>query len=98
MNIEEKNGKYECIKEKVEFRKYLEENNYTVYTVSDIHQKNYGCNGLNLGSSLLMIDDKTTEHLKAQGFKGRIEYINFKNMSCMYGSLHCCTQVSRSFR
>jgi len=58
-------------------------------------QYDYGCNGLNLGKSTLLTVDRTTaKHLaRSEHFTGRIIVIDFKNITNMYGSVHCCSQV-----
>lgn len=88
-------GKYFMSKHDVEFSAYLQSEGFSIIRVTNQHQLNYGCNCLNLGNgNILSVDPATSKHLARNPlFQGRIVNLGFKNMTSMYGSLHCCSQV-----
>eukprot|EP00127_Corallochytrium_limacisporum_P003450 Clim_evm78s149 gene=Clim_evmTU78s149 len=89
------NGKYVCTRHDIEYERYLIENGWTLIRLSDQNQRDYGCNGLNLGNNTFLSPDLPTAKKMARdnNYDGVIVPISFTNMVTMYGSLHCCSQV-----
>ena len=49
---------------------------------------------MDLFQDLIMVDKATAKVLaRSQYFDGKITVIDFRNMTDMYGSVHCCSQV-----
>lgn len=92
-------GKYFMSRHDIELSQYLHDQGYSIIPVTNEHQLRYGCNCLNLGNgNILSVDPATSKHLaRSPLFKGRIVNLDFKNMTNMYGSLHCCSQVRNLF-
>jgi len=88
-------GIYHLTKHDVEFSQYLIDEGYSLIPITDENQRNYGCNCLNIGNGTIITVDKTTSKTLAKSpyFDGKISVIDFRNMSNMYGSVHCCSQV-----
>lgn len=88
-------GEYEISRHDVEFLQYIEEQGYTVITLTNDMQIAYGCNGLNLGNNTLITVDRTTAKFIARShkFQGKIIVVDFTNNTNMFGSVHCCSQV-----
>eukprot|EP01098_Paradermamoeba_levis_P014384 TRINITY_DN6845_c0_g1_i3.p1 TRINITY_DN6845_c0_g1~~TRINITY_DN6845_c0_g1_i3.p1 ORF type:complete len:637 (+),score=196.25 TRINITY_DN6845_c0_g1_i3:171-1913(+) len=88
-------GIYHLTKHDVEFSQYLLDEGYSLIPITDENQRNYGCNCLNIGNGTIIAVDKTTSKTLAKSpyFDGKISVIDFRNMSNMYGSVHCCSQV-----
>lgn len=92
-------GKYKLGRHDVEFCDYLKSKEFNIITMTEEMQERYGCNGLNLGRQIFISVDKlSANHIsRSPNFKGKIILIDFKNITNMYGSVHCCSQViSRS--
>jgi len=88
-------GEYELFRHDVEFLQYIEQQGYTVITLSNDMQIAYGCNGLNLGNNTLITVDRTTAKFiaRTRKFQGKIIVVDFTNNTNMFGSVHCCSQV-----
>eukprot|EP00004_Rigifila_ramosa_P023117 TRINITY_DN6438_c0_g1_i1.p1 TRINITY_DN6438_c0_g1~~TRINITY_DN6438_c0_g1_i1.p1 ORF type:complete len:825 (-),score=195.21 TRINITY_DN6438_c0_g1_i1:34-2508(-) len=86
---------YELVEHDIEFSEYLSEHlGYRLIPLTEQNQFDYGCNGLNLGNgTLLTVDINTAKKIARSGVNLTIKNISFKNMTNMYGSLHCCSQV-----
>eukprot|EP01119_Soliformovum_irregulare_P002721 TRINITY_DN1297_c0_g1_i1.p1 TRINITY_DN1297_c0_g1~~TRINITY_DN1297_c0_g1_i1.p1 ORF type:complete len:907 (-),score=155.10 TRINITY_DN1297_c0_g1_i1:52-2682(-) len=93
--VQDEAGKYILSKHDVEFSLYLRQEGWSVIPVTEEHQAQYGCNGLNLGNGkIISVDKSTAKHLaRSDKFHGKIINIDFSNMTTMYGSVHCCSQV-----
>eukprot|EP01122_Echinamoeba_exundans_P014054 TRINITY_DN6288_c0_g1_i1.p1 TRINITY_DN6288_c0_g1~~TRINITY_DN6288_c0_g1_i1.p1 ORF type:complete len:960 (-),score=226.78 TRINITY_DN6288_c0_g1_i1:65-2857(-) len=89
------NGPYKLARHDVEFSQYLKEEGYKIIPCTEEMQFRYGCNGLNLGrNTLITVDKLTAKHIaRSDAFSGRIIVIDFENITNMYGSVHCCSQV-----
>jgi arginine deiminase len=88
-------GEYVLHRHDVEFLQYVQEQGYTVITLTNDMQIAYGCNGLNLGNNtLITVDRMTAKYIARSGlFKGKIICVDFSNNTNMFGSVHCCSQV-----
>lgn len=94
-------GPYVLLRQDVEFSSFMKENGFTIIPVTDQEQLDYGCNVLNLGDGdVISIERKTARRIAcSKAFKGTIEYLDFTAVTCMYGGVHCATQVvSREHR
>jgi arginine deiminase len=81
----------------VDFPAYVRANGYKVISVSGAQQLAYGCNVLNLGHSNIIAVHEETARAIAQSpdFRGRVRSLDFSAITCMYGAVHCATQVVR---
>lgn len=88
-------GKYHLVKKNVEFAKYITENGFHIIKVSGQEQLKYGCNALNLGNGDIISIEKNVARRIAQSphFNGTVEWLNFDDITCMYGGVHCASQV-----
>eukprot|EP00002_Diphylleia_rotans_P015689 TRINITY_DN303_c0_g1_i5.p1 TRINITY_DN303_c0_g1~~TRINITY_DN303_c0_g1_i5.p1 ORF type:complete len:837 (-),score=166.55 TRINITY_DN303_c0_g1_i5:343-2853(-) len=86
---------YRLTRNDVEYGQYLTDNGYQLIHLSNQNQFDYGCNGLNIGNGHLFMVDKASAKKVARSphFNGSITVLEFTNMTAMYGSLHCCSQV-----
>lgn len=86
---------YELVKEEVEFSRYVRGLGWNIIEVSGEEQLKYGCNVLNLGNGRIVSSEKETARRisTSKCFEGTVEYIDFDGVSCMYGGLHCASQV-----
>lgn len=88
-------GKYVKARE-VEFEQFLIEEGYTLIKVSDQEQKEYMVNFVNIGNdTIIAVHKRLEEKLRAAGYEGRVEYVEFVGIKNMFGAAHCATQVSR---
>lgn len=88
-------GRYILKREAVEFSRYMQEKGFKIIPVTDDEQLRYGCNVLNLGHGRIVSIERnvgrriaTSEH-----FDGTVQLIDFSGVTCMYGGVHCATQV-----
>lgn len=97
-NSDEVLGTYRLQRRDVEFAKYVRQKGFAIIEVSGEEQLNYGCNILNLGNNHVVSIEKTTARRIASSphFSGKVEFLNFEGVSCMYGGVHCASQVFRS--
>jgi hypothetical protein len=88
-------GEYFLARHDIEFLQYVQEQGYTVITLTNEMQIAYGCNGLNLGNNTLITVDRMTAKFIARSnqFRGKIICVDFSNNTNMFGSVHCCSQV-----
>ncbi|PXF43088.1 Arginine deiminase [Gracilariopsis chorda] len=88
-------GRYILRRQDVEFSSFMRENGFTIIPVTDEEQLSYGCNILNLGNGdVISIERNTARRIAcSKAFKGTIEYLDFTAVTCMYGGVHCATQV-----
>lgn len=91
-------GRYRCVKSNVELGAYFEHHGYNVIPVPREEQLKYACNCLNLGggSPVLSCHHLSAKRLaKDSRFDGDVRFVAFEEVTAMYGSLHCCSQVLR---
>lgn len=88
-------GGYRLRQERVEFSAYLKQRGFSIIPVSGEEQLNYGCNILNLGNGDVISIEKNTARRIATSpkFEGTVEFLDFTPVTCMYGGVHCATQV-----
>lgn len=88
-------GKYKKNKENIEFSKYLNDLGFHIIPITSEEQLNYGCNCLNLGNGHIITIEKHVARKIASDpkFKGTVEYVDFSGVTCMYGGVHCASQV-----
>ncbi|GAM26969.1 hypothetical protein SAMD00019534_101440 [Acytostelium subglobosum LB1] len=88
-------GKYELARHDVEFSQYLIEQGYELLYVTDQNQKDYGCNGLNIGNGKFIVVDQATAKTVARKTSSSVKllFVDFRTVTKMYGSVHCCSQV-----
>lgn len=90
-------GMYRLRRSDVEFSEYVREQGFNIIEVSGKDQLEYGCNILNLGNSHIIATEQNTSRSIASSphFKGTVEYLDFSGVTCMYGGVHCASQVVR---
>jgi len=88
-------GKYSLNRHDIEYSKYLIEEGFDLVYASDQNQKDYGCNGLNIGNGKFIVVDKATAKSIARSTKtnNQLLFVDFRTVTKMYGSVHCCSQV-----
>eukprot|EP00123_Amoebidium_parasiticum_P010375 comp20064_c0_seq1/m.24674 comp20064_c0_seq1/g.24674 ORF comp20064_c0_seq1/g.24674 comp20064_c0_seq1/m.24674 type:complete len:447 (-) comp20064_c0_seq1:212-1552(-) len=93
----DENSPYELVKKDVEFSKYVQDEGYTIIPVPGEWQLKYGCNALNLGNNkILCVHDDTARLIaRSKAFKGKVQVLNFSDVTAMYGAVHCASQVVR---
>ncbi|KYR01130.1 putative arginine deiminase [Tieghemostelium lacteum] len=92
-------GRYELSRHDIEYSRYLEDQGFQLVKVSNQNQADYGCNGLNIGNGKFIVVDKATAKTVARSSKSKTQliFVDFRTVTKMYGSVHCCSQVvSRS--
>eukprot|EP01132_Coremiostelium_polycephalum_P007952 gene7952-9782_t len=89
------NGKYQLVQHDIEFSKYLVQQGFDLVKVTDQNQKDYGCNGLNIGNGKFIVVDKATAKAIARksNTSSQLLFVDFRTVTKMYGSVHCCSQV-----
>lgn len=88
-------GMYVLARSDIEFSRYMTEAGFNIITVSGEEQLAYGCNGLNLGNNhLVSIEKRVARRIACSPlFKGTVEYLDFEGVTCMFGGVHCASQV-----
>ncbi|KAF2078141.1 hypothetical protein CYY_000525 [Polysphondylium violaceum] len=88
-------GKYSLNRHDIEYSKYLIQEGFDLVYASDQNQKDYGCNGLNIGNGKFIVVDKATAKTIARSTKtnNQLLFVDFRTVTKMYGSVHCCSQV-----
>lgn len=87
-------GKYILVNHDVEFEDFLLQQNFHIIYFTQENQMNYGINFLNLGERLICVDkDSARKIAKDPHVKEVVEFVDFQNITTMYGAAHCCTQV-----
>ncbi|EGG21001.1 putative arginine deiminase [Cavenderia fasciculata] len=88
-------GVYTLSRHDIEYSRYLRENGYELVFATDQNQKDYGCNGLNIGKGKFIVVDQATAKTIARALKSTVKllYVDFRTVTKMYGSVHCCSQV-----
>jgi arginine deiminase len=98
--IRQSNGKY-AESSSVPFGEWLKKEGYNIIKATTKQQEGYFINFLNLGRDnhgkcrVLAINDEFEKVVKAHGFNGHVETIDFSEITAMYGGAHCATQVLR---
>ncbi|XXQ34325.1 Arginine deiminase [Plasmodiophora brassicae] len=90
-------SRYAMTRSDVEFSTYLRARSFHIQSIPEPYQLLYGINCLNLGNSNLIMMHRESARLLARNphFKGTINVVDYRNVSSMYGSLHCTSQVVR---
>eukprot|EP01133_Synstelium_polycarpum_P015287 gene15287-18100_t len=93
--VRDDKGHYTLARHDIEFSAYLREQGYELVMASDRNQKDYGCNGLNIGNGKFIVVDQATAKTIARAMKSAVKllYVDFRTVTKMYGSVHCCSQV-----
>ncbi|KAK5574936.1 hypothetical protein RB653_010190 [Dictyostelium firmibasis] len=93
------NGVYHMTRNDVEYSKYLKEEGFDLIYASNQNQKDYGCNGLNIGNGKFIVVDRATAKTIARSTKtnNQLLFVDFRTVTKMYGSVHCCSQVVSRF-
>ncbi|PRP87144.1 hypothetical protein PROFUN_01406 [Planoprotostelium fungivorum] len=88
-------GTYKLVMHDVEFLKFLGIVGYHIIPLTETDQQRYGLNFLNIGNGHLICPDMESARKIAKDLHGtgKIEVIDYKHVSAMYGSIHCSTQV-----
>lgn len=88
-------GRYRLVNEDIEFSKYVEDHGYHIIPVKGGDQLNYGCNCLNLGDGhIVSIERNVARQIaRSEQFQGTVEFLDFSGVTCMYGGVHCASQV-----
>lgn len=81
----------------VEFSQYLRDAGFNLVLVGREHSMQYGCNVLNLGDSVVLASHAETARqlVRCPAFHGRVQVVDFADVTAMYGGLHCSSQVVR---
>lgn len=90
-------GCYILRRSNVEFSSFMREKGFKIITVSGEEQLRYGCNVLNLGGGqILSIERNVARRIAThEHFDGRVQLVDFSGVTCMYGGVHCASQVVR---
>lgn len=93
----ERVGKYVVKAKGIEFSEYLRNKGFRIIRVPGDEQLKYGCNILNLGNGdIVSIEKNTARRITcSKEFDGTVEYLDFGAVTCMYGGVHCASQVVR---
>jgi hypothetical protein len=93
--IRQPDGTYVHSRMNVEFSSYLQSRGYHIISIPEKFQLQYGVNCLNLGCGRLIMMHEGSARLVARDpqFRGSIKVIDYCNITSMYGSLHCTSQV-----
>lgn len=88
-------GRYMLHKQDVEFEQYMREKGFRIIKISATQQLNYGCNVLNIGSGRIIMAEREAARIVATSphFTGTVQLLDFRGVTCMYGGLHCASQV-----
>jgi arginine deiminase len=85
----------------ITFAEWLKREHYTVVKVTSAQQERYFLNMLHLGrdtlgrSKILAINPEVEKVIKAHGYTGSVETIDFGPITAMYGGAHCAAQCLR---
>jgi N-dimethylarginine dimethylaminohydrolase len=81
----------------VEFSRYLRDAGFNIVPISREHSLHYGCNVLNLGDSVILAShaESARKLVRCPAFHGRVQLVDFADVTAMYGGLHCSSQVVR---
>lgn len=90
-------GRYWLRRKNVEFSGFMREKGFEIITVSGEEQLRYGCNALNLGGGHIMsIEQNVARRIAShEHFDGDVHLVDFSGVTCMYGGVHCASQVVR---
>lgn len=93
-------GDYALRRRGIEFSRYVRDAGYHIIEVSGEEQLNYGCNVLNLGNGdVISIERHTARRIaNCPHFDGTVEFLDFEGVTCMYGGVHCASQVVQRMR
>lgn len=93
--VAERVGKYVLYRKDVEFAGFMRERGFNIIRVSGNEQLNYGCNVLNMGAGrIISIEKETARRIACSPhFQGTVEFLDFSAVTCMYGGVHCASQV-----
>ncbi|EGC40455.1 hypothetical protein DICPUDRAFT_93382 [Dictyostelium purpureum] len=88
-------GVYQLTRNDIEYSQYLKEEGFELIYATEQNQKDYGCNGLNIGNGKFIVVDKATAKTIARSTKtsSQLLFVDFRTVTKMYGSVHCCSQV-----
>ena len=84
------------------FGKWLKKEGFEVVEASFKQQEDYFINLLHLGKTalgkdrLFAINPEVEKSLKEHGYDGEVFYMDFSEITAMYGGAHCASQVLRS--
>ena len=98
-----KRGSSGYVEEKqVPFGKWLKDEGFEVVEANFKQQEGYFLNLLHLGKNkqkkdiVLAINPDVEKALKEHGFDGEVHYLDFSEITSMYGGAHCASQVLRA--
>ncbi|KAH0569848.1 Arginine deiminase [Spironucleus salmonicida] len=92
----------------IELKQYLEQSGYSIIAIPHKYQLAYGCNMLHLGFTdgafhILTVHEESKlfierhpvfkTYCQKNNIRIVVEYVPFRSITSMYGSLHCATQV-----
>lgn len=88
-------GQYRLARGNIEFSKYVRECGFAIIEISGEEQLKYGCNILNLGGGhIISIEADTARRIASSPlFKGKVELLDFSDVTTMYGGVHCASQI-----
>jgi len=90
-------GSYQLIEKDIEFCQYLNRLGFNVIKMTKEDQSRYGINFLNIGNGhIVSADEESASKISKAVPSCKIQFVDFNQMSRLYGSLHCSTQcISR---
>eukprot|EP00878_Enallax_costatus_P010464 GHUV01010925.1.p1 GENE.GHUV01010925.1~~GHUV01010925.1.p1 ORF type:complete len:467 (+),score=159.73 GHUV01010925.1:196-1596(+) len=90
-------GKYSLAREGVEFSAFMRGEGFTIIPIMHDDQLAYACNVLNLGKGrIISVHAQSARQIvKSHEFEGDVQVIDFSQVTSMYGSVHCASQVVR---
>ena len=86
------------------FGKWLKKEGFEVVPASFKQQEDYFINLLHLGKNkngkdiVFAINPEVEKALKQRGFDGEVHYLDFHEITAMYGGAHCASQVLRQHK
>jgi arginine deiminase len=89
--------RYVLRRQGIEFSAYLREAGFHIVPLSRQASLEYGCNVLNLGDSNVLSchAESARQLVRCPAFHGRVQMVEFGDVTSMYGALHCSSQVVR---
>eukprot|EP01006_Ploeotia_vitrea_P018948 TRINITY_DN50866_c0_g1_i1.p1 TRINITY_DN50866_c0_g1~~TRINITY_DN50866_c0_g1_i1.p1 ORF type:complete len:468 (-),score=52.26 TRINITY_DN50866_c0_g1_i1:182-1585(-) len=94
--------KYRKTIEDVEFSLFLKREGFQIIPATNAQQLKYFINFVNLGhlpshphGVIISVHPDLGSTLKNYGYKGEVEYVDYRGITVMYGAAHCTSQVNR---
>ena len=94
-NEKKKHGNYEMVKI-MDFELFLREEGFRIYKITHEEQLGFMVNFLNIGNGRIITPNKDMgKFLERNGSKVEAKFLEFGEVTKMYGAVHCTTQAIR---